>query len=1147
MIKMRSDTALPNRIGLRYGLFAFQVVSLALLMISTVVSFATAGDTAAEFSAEDLEFFESKVRPLLVDHCYECHGPATDEPAGGLSMASRPALLKGGDTGPAIDKEHPDKSLLLDAINYGDIYEMPPDSKLPAAEIATLTKWVRMGSPWPKTDDQAAGKGSAKKFDLAARKAEHWCWQPIQNASVPVVKDESWPRDAVDHFVLAKLEEAGLTPAEPADRRMLIRRLSFDLLGLPPTPEQIDEFVSDQSDDALPKLVDRLLASPHFGERWGRHWLDLARYAETHGHEFDYPIPHAHEYRDYVIRALNEDVPYNDFVREHLAGDLLPNPRLHPVDKFNESVIGPGFFWLGEGTHAPVDVKGDQAARIDNQIDVLCKSFLGLTVACARCHDHKFDAISTEDYYSMSGYLQSSRRHFAQLDVAGKEAALVEQIDEKQVSADKSLSNVIESLANLDPSQLACLAKGLADSAKNAGDEDSPLKSPSHPLHCLSLFADKPTEKGQAGAREKWKKLRRQVVRSWQQWFEVGSGDSPLRKSSRILFARFDQGLPEGWSTSASAWSACEGVRAAAVRNISEEAPKDVSGNEPKHAPDVIWSDAVRSGVISSGLGGSNQKGVLRSPNFTISHDRVHVLARGDKCKIRIVIDGYWLYEANALLFKKCFTNLDDASQYKWYQLAGDLRKYHGHRAYLEVIDHADGCADVAEVRFANKDPLPTFSPFTYLLIDRPLEEIDSDKSLFDVVARTIRDLSAGIESDTSPNNSWLLRRDYATVVSYLIKHDLLPESKDVAALQTARGEIAALDAKMPTARFALSMRDGTPIDEHIFIRGNHKTPGSLAPRGILTAIDDGASRHDPAHATGSGRLQFAERIVSEQNPLTARVAVNRIWHHLFGRGIVESVDNFGVLGQKPTHPELLDYLASEFMDDGWSTKRMIRRLVLSQTYQMSSRANSPAEKVEVVDAENLLLHRARIRRLQGEAIRDSILAVSGQLDQSQYGASVPVHLTSFMTGRGRPGKSGPLDGDRRRSVYLEVRRNFLSPMMLAFDTPIPFNAIGRRNVSNVPAQSLILMNDPFVAQQSKLWAERIVKTGDSFEERLANAWIQAFGRPPTERETQKAVEYMELFAKELGVRDGGVGDRVKLWKELCHVIFNMKEFIYLQ
>jgi hypothetical protein len=286
-------------------------------------------------------------------------------------------------------------------------------------EIAVLTKWVELGVPWPK-DEPAGTAGSDKVFNLEARRKARWCWQPVKPQTPSAVKDADWPRQPLDRFILARLEEKGLAPAKPADRPALIRRAHFDLIGLPPTAEEVEAFVNDPSSKAFEKVVDRLLDSPHFGERWARHWMDLVRYAETFGHEFDYPIPHATLYRDYLIRALNADVPYNQLVVEHLAGDLLAEPRQHPTDGYNESIIGTGFWWFGEATHAPVDVKGDEAGRVDNQIDVMTKTFLGLTVACARCHDHKFDAISTKDYYALAGYLKSSRRQEAMLDPHGK-------------------------------------------------------------------------------------------------------------------------------------------------------------------------------------------------------------------------------------------------------------------------------------------------------------------------------------------------------------------------------------------------------------------------------------------------------------------------------------------------------------------------------------------------------------------------------------------------------------------------------------------------------------------------------------------------------------------------------------------------------
>ena len=348
--------------------------------LAAIVLFNLGNLYAQEFTDQQLEFFESKVRPLLIEHCYECHGPDSDR-EGGLNLSSRQSILEGGDSGPAIDLKNSEKSLILDAVAYGDLFQMPPDSKLPDEDIAILRKWVAMDAPWPHNENVTSGK--VAEFDLQKRRNEHWCWQPIVRPPIPHVDDPAWATDPLDKFVLSQLEQNGLRPAQPADRATLIRRVYFDLIGLPPSPNQINAFVSDDAENAFEKVVDQLLASPRFGERWARHWMDLIRYAETCGHEFDYPIPHAHHYRDYLIRAFNADVAYDDFIIEHIAGDLDETPRRNPENQINESILGTGFWFLGEATHGPVDVKGDEAGRIDNQIDVMSKTFLGLTVACA--------------------------------------------------------------------------------------------------------------------------------------------------------------------------------------------------------------------------------------------------------------------------------------------------------------------------------------------------------------------------------------------------------------------------------------------------------------------------------------------------------------------------------------------------------------------------------------------------------------------------------------------------------------------------------------------------------------------------------------------------------------------------------------------
>ncbi len=380
-------------------------------------------DSGAKFDADGVEFFEKRVRPLLAARCQSCHG--AEKQKGNLRLDSRVGALKGGDTSPAIVPGKPEESLLVDAIRYGETYQMPPKSQLPAEEIATLVEWVRIGAPWGR--EVAEQSSDEKTFDLKAR-AGHSSFQPLANAHPPKVAKAGWVKTPIDAFILAGLEARGLAPAAATDKRTLLRRVTYDLTGLPPIPQEIEEFLADHSPQAYQKVVDRLLDSPRYGERWARHWLDLVRFSETYGHEFDFEIPNAYRYRDYLIRALNNDLPFDQFVIEHVAGDLLSQPRRHPEEGYNESIIATGAYFFGEAKHSPVDVRQDQADRIDNQIDVFGKAFLGLTISCARCHDHKFDPISTKDYYALSGYLRSSRFQQAFIDAAEPLAGQVAQL-----------------------------------------------------------------------------------------------------------------------------------------------------------------------------------------------------------------------------------------------------------------------------------------------------------------------------------------------------------------------------------------------------------------------------------------------------------------------------------------------------------------------------------------------------------------------------------------------------------------------------------------------------------------------------------------------------------------------------------------------
>lgn len=941
-----------------------------------------AGLVCAEPSASDLEFFEKRIRPVLSTHCYKCHSVDARKLKADLRLDSRQAMLRGGDSGPSIVPGRPDESLLIETVRYANVdLQMPPKNPLDEQQVADLEEWVRRGAPWPDEPAPAAG-GNREQFDLEARRDSHWCWQPVARVKPPTVEDEDWPLDPIDRFILAKLEEVGLCPAEDADRRTWIRRASFDLRGLPPTPEEVEAFLADASPEAHERVVDRYLASPDYGVKWGRHWLDLVRYAESYGHEFDYDIPEAWKYRDHVVRAFNGDVAHDRMIREAIAGDLLSDPRRDPATGLNESVTATGFWWLGEATHAPTDVRGDEAVRMDNQIDVLSKSFLGLTVSCARCHDHKFDAISDEDFYSLSGYLQSSRRALVPRDPRGR---------------------IAEAAGEL---------RGLQRSATEMAG-----------LPVVSEVAE-------VGADSLWS---------------------------------FDEGSSLGWLRDGAAFP---------------EAPTSSDRREVALLPDS--AELVPPGVWHSGLYGRPLHGVLRSPTFTIEGSEIHFLLKATgRVSARVVIDGYFMADFNALLFKGTSLRdgeLDTQGEWQWRSFGGDLRKYVGHRAYLEFVDQGEGYIAIGGIGYARGEtpaaPVPLAAP---------------------------------------------------------------------EGLAAVMDQAQAIWAKLPAPDYVLGMREGTAENDRLHIRGGHKNLGEELPRRFLTALGGRAMPDDAA--TGSGRLELADAVVSPDNPLTARVQVNRLWHHLMGRGLVPTVDDFGVMGEAPSHPELLDWMATRFVESGWSNKQMIRSIVLSRSYRMSCvpHPDLSPNKLAEIDPTNTLLHAFRVKRLSSEAIRDAILAVSGRIDPARGGPPVDVHLTSFMEGRGRP-KSGPLDGAGRRSIYTAVRRNFLPPFHLAFDYPIPFSTMGRRSSSNVPAQSLVLMNDPFVAAEARRWATDLLEESDRGK-RLELAFVAALSRPPEDEERAILGALLERQAE----LHGADPDDLAVWADLTHLLFNKKEFIFIR
>ncbi len=985
--------------------------------------------------------FNFHIRPILSQNCYVCHGPDSSTRDGGFRLdnfESATTQLQNGGT--PIVPGRSGKSLLIERITSDDPeFRMPPpDSKrtLSEREIALVKRWIDQGAEWKP----------------------HWAFLVPEEPQLPPAVSEATPTEIIDHLVDEKLNQNELVKSGPADKSNLIRRTSYLLTGLPPSRDDLEDYMADHSEKSFEKIIDKYLSSSRFGERWARHWMDLVRYAESMGHEGDYDISHAWEYRDYLIRAFNADVPYDQFVKEHLAGDKLVNPRRNPEEGFNESVIGTGYFFLGEGKDSPVNIKLEEADKIDNMIDVTSKSFLGLTVGCARCHDHKFDPIPTTDYYAMYGMIESSR--------LGPIPARSTLKQEEQVRKLKAIKNTIRSDLGL---QLTDLGLQLKMTLESSGQE----------------FIDK-----QRVFMQKLPDVRKSDPTEW----------------DYKLLVDFRNGAGEGWYFDGLGFG--DGP-------LSGEPVIDRNSNQAR---------GLKNGFASSRFFGTGVQGVLRSPNFIIEYDSLAVRAAGNVGLIRIIIDNFQVIQG-ALWPVEAIVEDPEWKTYKF-----DLSLAKGHKAYLQFTPgHYGGIAHLYRIK-----------PEDYIEVQYAVAyDQDFSESQF-TPSKIPREYP--LESRKKAVEAWVRNEantDQIDLVDGLLKSVRLVLSPSVA------DQLAIYEGIAPQLRDSthfIGMTEGDPVFSRVFIRGSVDNPTKeRVPRGFLNAIKAGPQ---PFPQQGSGRLAWAEALVDPANPLTSRVIVNRIWHHIFGRGIVETVDNFGVQGKLPTHPELLDYLALKFIEEGWSVKKMIKHILLTETY---GRSTEVIEANLDSDPPNYYLHHFPIRRLEAEAIRDGMLAVSRRLNRTMYGKPVPVHLTPFMTGRGRPLASGPLDGDGRRSIYIAIRRNFLSPMMKAFDMPTPFTTFGKRNTTNVPAQSLTLMNDPFVKEQASLWAEVLLSEQYySFEDRVNAIYLRAFSREALPDEIQKAMDLLETQAQNYGSSLEDLKNDPKLWSGYCHAVFNLKEFVHL-
>ena len=902
---------------------------------------------AAGSQAQDADtgtaFFEKKIRPVLVQHCYKCHAADAKNVRGGLLLDTRAGIRKGGDSGPAVVPKKLDESLLIESIRY-DGYEMPPSGKLPDSVIADFEKWIELGAPDPRDGESHAV--ASEGIDIEEGR-KFWAFQPPQQYPAPEVMNADWPASDIDRFILARIEANELMPASDADKRTLLRRVYFDLIGLPPSPAAIDAFLLDESDHALESVVDELLSSRHFGERWGRHWLDVARYSDSTGGGRSLLFKVAWRYRNYVIEAFNRGTPFDEFIVEQIAGDLMP---FKSKEERSRHLTATGFLALGPTNYENQDKRQLRMDVVDEQIDTIGRAFLGMTIGCARCHDHKFDPIPTTDYYALAGIFRSTR-------------SLI----------DGNVSNWI--------------TRSLPTSDGGDTDADGAIKALTSDL-----------------------KKQRKRLKQLQKRAPSTTIDDDKAK------------LVGNWTDSTYV--------------------KSFVGRRYIHTQDPQASATYSFKVENTG-----------------SHEVLASYTEG--------------------------TNRDAATPATVARNGTELRTVR--------IDQ----------RKKPVDQFVSLGEYDFELGDRVTVTVHTTGARAVVIADAARLVFVG------DKNSAALRTKIAGA------------TKEIASLE---GNLKSLQKAAAASSRVMSIEEEKqPADFHVCIRGNVRNLGEKVPRGFLTVASSSAVEIPKA---ASGRLEFAKWIASNDNPLTARVAVNRIWYQLFGSGLVRTVDNFGAPGERPSHPNLLDHLAIRFTRNGWSVKKLIRAIVLSRTYRQSSVSGSATD----ADPENRFFARQNLRRLEAEVLRDSLFSLSGELD---------LKAAEDTVRKGTKSEYGYEFTSRSRSVYLPVFRNRLHPMFAVFDFPDPNLANGRRNVSTLSTQALYLMNSPLVLQHARKTAERLLADKEADDDaRLRLLYESAIGREPTQAEIRHATSFLTKT-------DGT--DRIDQWAAICQAVIGSVDFRYVR
>ena len=927
-------------------------------------------------SPEQLEFFEKHVRPILIENCYECHGDRSD---GGLQLTSREGLLRGGDSGAALVPGNLDSSLLVEAIRYQNLdFQMPPQGKLDQSQINALEKWVEMGAPDPREEAVETRLPVGMSTEDGR---DFWSFRPVSNPDVPNMDGHVFVKNSIDAFILKRLIDQGLEPAPKAQPRTLIRRLYMNLIGVPPTPEQVDAYLSDSSPRSTQKLIDQLLHSPAYGERWGRHWLDVARYADSNGLDENLAFGNAWRYRDYVINAFNSDRSFNRFLIEQLAGDLLPEAT-------EETRVATGFLVLGAKVLAEPDREKLTMDTIDEQIDATGKAFMGMSLGCVRCHDHKFDPVKQRDYYALAAIFKST---------------------------------------------------------KTFGDTNT-------------------------GA-----------IKHWHEYVLESDNDMGDFKVIDAEIARLKKEASD-WKNSAMAK-----LRTEATDKATEY--------------------------------------LMACTEFGLSDSLVRIAEIAER------------YGLHPRVLHHCRRHLEFNQQHEVFKPWHDVQQ-----TYVDTARKIDAVQKLYG---------PLFTPESEPESDSKSEPESASKS-------TPGSASGGQTAHES------------LIQDSTIKSVVLPDLKLVAAALKDRSgfltvppkpefafddeTLAEYNRRMEAARIyeskardipsAMGVSDSTVLAKlPIHIRGSHLNLGEEVAREFPEVMRSSKVRPVfPRHQ--SGRLELATWMASTRHPLTARVYVNRVWRWHFGEGLVRTTENFGVLGDRPSHPELLDWLTHWFMESGWSTKNLNRLILGSSTYQMS--ALHPQRSVaSKVDPGNRQLWKFRMQRLEPEQIRDSILSISGRLERTMAGKTVPLRNRQFVFNH------TSVDHTRydslRRAIYLPVIRNNLYTMFEQFDFPDPTMPTGNRSETVVAPQALLLMNSDLVIDSADTLAQGLLKLSASDASRVEIAYQQVLGRRPTEIESRRAVDFVAQIMSGAKLNSDTVDDEwiKRGWSLFCQSLFASNEFMY--